>query len=840
MRPTSYTSRVRPRMGFVYTTIGRDVALDPALDAATRATPPTTSRAMETYSSDLSDGAEARLDAAATLREDTSIERGTVATNGRADGCGRPRARARAMRLTRVANDGEILSASRGAIDDETARELERRSREETRRARRRRDEALAHAETALERRESETAAMRARYERDLRALGSTLEREREAAAATRATAAEAETPRASSAAAETELETMRTIVRDVDGARREAERAWEKTRALEGELEGVKSALEVREADAGRLRGELEDAARRNAEQEVRVIAATRAAEALKVRVETAERRASNAETNSAMHSCDLVERAKREVADSRTRAEDLERRLSDATRALEDMREKIGPNMERARLEGAQTSRARIDAMSEQQKEFARELERKTRRIDELERAASTSSARFAELKRGAEFKIHSLEERNAEVEQRVADAESRIREVTEERDCAHARVRKLESILERTCSSDVAVTSYLSKLEKDVDYLYVRASKAEKLARARDKRQEARTETWRRRALSARRMRDDYKARSVRLVRANEESLVRITNVQVMLKNAATVIDETTQELANEYERRETAERATAAALERASTLGKRVDDLDKENKEILASAMEASVRAEERICDLTEKLELTRSELEFTRDELAAVRRDIDAATTREHALRWKNQEAQSLSERLARANEERDGVEATLAKREEELANAEARAARLDCELADAKVDARTAREEAIKASIELDRVKIALSESIEVKRTNVSASNVSEKSLRRAEPEETKEEPTSRALALTPDQVRPEKNQCTEPTEASEPDVVISIAPAPSPRGNPFVRLARRAVDEENADGRSPKASRPVRRPHVDAPLSPLSLLNVR
>ena len=75
-------------------------------------------------------------------------------------------------------------------------------------------------------------------------------------------------------------------------------------------------------------------------------------------------------------MHSCDLVERAKREVADYRTRAEDLERRLSDATRALEDMREKIGPNMERARLEGAQTSRARIDAMSEQQKEFAREL--------------------------------------------------------------------------------------------------------------------------------------------------------------------------------------------------------------------------------------------------------------------------------------------------------------------------------------------------------------------------------------------------------------------------------------------------------------------------------
>ena len=777
----------------------------------------------------LSDGARARVDAERALADAHPRAKGN--DNGR----GARERETRLLRVRRARANAETENddgCGGAAMVDGAAMRVIR----ETRRRLEEAEEALARERDAREREGSERKSVERAMRRAVEEARGEVEEWRRREGGVEAAKRELEATRERAARAESALE---ATTEDLRRAREFEKRAVESVNALKAELSTVRQSLEVVSAESSRTRAALEAATARRAEDEARAIHAVRSAEALKRELEDAERRASEAERRAfddergrVAHSCDLVERAKRDVLDARARADDMERRLGDANRALEEMREHLGPQVERARLEGAQTSKARIEALS-------REVDSKARRLEELEREGATATARFNELRRGAEFRISSLESRLNDAERRLSESDALVEGLEAERDALRRRAADVEAILERSCSSDVAVTSYLARLEGVVDDLYAKVGVAEKLARARRVRRAAKTGAWRFRALAARRARDVAKHRASGLLRANEESLARSVELETQLAEAARVIDETGTELAQESARREEAERRLDEWMQRADSMRVHVALLEEEHAKHFASSLEQGVQADERMGELSERIEFTKLELAAVREELADARRDVDAAMTREQSLRWKNQELRALNESLRETIEakmaemdEHDGVETALAKREEELAVAEARAARLDCELADAKIDARRAREDAMKISIELERLR--------VERASTSIDAAPEEAALCSVLVEVPATPPSRALALTPDHVRPE----SEPNDERR-SIVISRAeeapkrPTPT-RGNPFARLA--ATNKENSVAASPKSRGAIerRRPHVDAPLSPLSLLNIR
>ena len=299
-------------------------------------------------------------------------------------------------------------------------------------------------------------------------------------------------------------------------------------------ELERLASAMEAVKADATRARTASEKASERCAEQEARVFRAVRAAERMKQRVEEAEQRASRAQRamassdeSNAAHSCELVERAKREITDARRRNEDLETRLTQTTSELEALREKLGPDMERARLEGAQSYRVRIEALTTARDDLQREVEARQSKIDELERADAKARARYDELRRGAEFKIQTLEQRCANAERRVLEKEASVRVAATARDAAERRCEEHEKILEKSSSQDVVITSLLAKLEQRVCELYAKADSAAKLMQTQRKGDATKMAKLQARVRAARRARDAAKTRASRLVRENEES-------------------------------------------------------------------------------------------------------------------------------------------------------------------------------------------------------------------------------------------------------------------------------------------------------------------------
>ena len=248
----------------------------------------------------------------------------------------------------------------------------------------------------------------RERYERDVRALGERARRMEE------------------------EIEKMRrdAAARD-EAAARKGEEAREREEAREMEMRGrleasetalirVRRALETSEREREEMKRLSAEANARGDEQEAHVFRAVKTAERLKRRAEEAEIRAKNAESalvvnreSDAMHNCALVERASRRVTDERAKSEDLEKRLEQTTEMLEDLRTKMAPNMERARLEGAQAYKVRVETLSSHQEDLKREVEARDAVVESLRGELGKADARFNELKRGAEFKIKSLED-------------------------------------------------------------------------------------------------------------------------------------------------------------------------------------------------------------------------------------------------------------------------------------------------------------------------------------------------------------------------------------------------------------------------------------------
>ena len=272
----------------------------------------------------------------------------------------------------------------------------------------------------------------RERYERDVRALGERARRMEE------------------------EIEKMRrdAAARD-EAAARKGEEAREREEAREMETRGrleasetalirVRRALETSEREREEMKRLSAEANARGDEQEARVFRAVKTAERLKRRAEEAEIRAKNAESalvvnreSDAMHNCALVERASRRVTDERAKSEDLEKRLEQTTEMLEDLRTKMAPNMERARLEGAQAYKVRVETLSSHQEDLKREVAARDAVVESLRGELGKADARFNELKRGAEFKIKSLEDRFTDVERRLAQKEAHVKALTIERD-------------------------------------------------------------------------------------------------------------------------------------------------------------------------------------------------------------------------------------------------------------------------------------------------------------------------------------------------------------------------------------------------------------------
>ena len=798
----------------------------------------------------LSDGARARVDARRALAD---AERGTDARRATR----RPRTLARVDR-----DDGRGARASETIADvDGRRRAIEASVRREYERALRRRAARCETLEREGEARERATRELEARRAAEAERLRTELEARTEELARARGEGEEmakvkarAEADAETRARAEAENETLRRRCEEACASEKSArESLEERTR----ELERLASAMEAVKADATRARTASEKASERCAEQEARVFRAVRAAERMKQRVEEAEQRASRAQRamassdeSNAAHSCELVERAKREITDARRRNEDLETRLTQTTSELEALREKLGPDMERARLEGAQSYRVRIEALTTARDDLQREVEARQSKIDELERADAKARARYDELRRGAEFKIQTLEQRCANAERRVLEKEASVRVAATARDAAERRCEEHEKILEKSSSQDVVITSLLAKLEQRVCELYAKADSAAKLMQTQRKGDATKMAKLQARVRAARRARDAAKTRASRLVRENEESLMRIGIMEVQLKDAERMIENANREWLAECRRRETAESVSSRAEDELGEIRAKMNALEsdravvqRENQKSYAMALEQNVHAEERIAELTSQLEALKSDLAAASEALAAAQVDVNAATTREQSLRWKSQELESSNANLQRAIDEqraaideRDGVEATLAKREEELANAEARSARLDCELTDAKIDARRAREAMAKMQSELDALRAQRPAS------SLSSELAVVEAIRRdlATPEPAKTVPG--ALALSPDQVQPSSTTATTTTTIivdappEQKEQTRSTQPSPARRAR---RRANPFADKENPDA-SPKLTAVPRRQHTNAPLSPLSLLGVR
>lgn len=668
-------------------------------------------------------------------------------------------------------------------------------------------------------------------YERDARAMGGRARRMEE----------EIEKMRRDAEARE-ETRTRETReAREREDAREVETR--ERLDASETALTRARRALETSERAREESKSLLAEANARCDEQEARVFHAVKTAERLKRRAEEAEIRAKNAESalvvnreSDAMHNCALVERASRRVTDERAKSDDLEKRLAQTTEALEELRAKMAPNMERARLEGAQAYKMRVETLSSHQEDLKREVAARDAVVESLRSELVKADARFNELKRGAEFKIKSLEDRFTDVERRLAQKEAHVKALTIERDReTTARVAQTE-ILEQSCSKDFAIASLLQRLEAHVCELHARADEAAKMLRTQRKGDATKMAALRARAQAARRARDAAKAHASALVRENEESLLRIGVMEVQLKDAERMIENANREWLDECRRRESAESAASQAEGELSDAHAKIKSLEskrvsieRENAQSVATALERNMHAEVQISELNERMEALRLELSAASEALVGAREEVSTATTREQTLRWRSQELECQNDTLRRTLEEQraaaseyDDVEAALAKREEELAAAEARAARLDCELTDAKIEARRAKERMVKMRIEMDELR--------PKETPTVADGDFVSAMREELSKETTVVPGT--LALSPDQVLLPQT----PEESEQKPTPAQALPA----SNPFAAAAAETGKENVA---TPKGTKPSARPRarVNAPpLSPLSLLNIR
>jgi len=786
----------------------------------------------------LSAGARARVDATramtTTTRKAPRRDRGgTTRTRDGVRLLARPAREVRGERPSESARDGgddDVCARSRrrrtddddgvsGRIRDEYARTVAKmKARCET-------------SERALveEKRRGEEA--REGYERDARALGERARRmEEEIEKMRRENAAREETR-----TRETREARERENVREVE--------MRERLDASETALTRARRALETSERAREESKRLLAEANARCDEQEASVFHAVKTAERLKRRAEEAEIRAKNAENalvvnreSDAMHNCALVERASRRVTDERAKSDDLEKRLAQTTEALEELRAKMAPNMERARLEGAQAYKMRVETLSSHQEDLKREVAARDAVVESLRGELVKADARFNELKRGAEFKIKSLEDRFADVERRLAQKEAHVKALTIERDReTTARVEQTE-ILEQSCSKDFAIASLLRRLEAHVCELHARADEAAKMLRTQRKGDATKMVVLRARAQAARRARDAAKAHASALVRENEESLLRIGVMEVQLKDAERMIENANREWLDECRRRESAESAASQAEGELSDAHAKIKSLEserasieRENAQSFATALERNMHAEVQISELNERMEALHLELYAASEALVGAREEVSTATTREQTLRWRSQELECQNDTLRRTLEEQrasasdyDDVAAALAKREEELATAEARAARLDCELTDAKIEARRAKERMVKMCIEMDELR--------PKETSTVADGDFVAAVREELSKETIVAPG--ALALSPDQVL-----LPQTPEESEHEPARAHA---LPATNPFAAAAAETGKENVA---TPKGTKPSARPRarVNAPpLSPLSLLNIR
>ena len=695
------------------------------------------------------------------------------------------------------------------------------------------RDQAEARAEKA----ERDVEVLRAESAECVKALRATIEAQR----AELARRAQADGARAKAEArAKRAEEEVKEANERVERARRDAREARERVKEGESELERALSSLEISRADAVELRRSLGEAAEKTARQEARVLQAVRAAENLKSRAEFAERRAENVEARSATmregeaaHSCELLDRAKTEVLDARARTKQMEAKVAETTEELERMRERLTSEVEHARLEGAKTFKTRIEAMTAQRASLDRELEAKNEKVAELERVLARARAEFNELQRGAAYKVNTLEKRCAELEQSLSRTEALAESVSAERDRVAKTNEQHAAMLTESMTKDATIAILLSKLEEQLCELHARADEATKKMKTQRKGDAAKIRGLQRKIDTMRRARDAAKAQIAQLIEDNEQSLMRISVSEVQLREAEDMVSRANREWFAERRLRETAEASTsraenevAAARERlALTETTRSDDAAS-----LAAALEQSVNSELRASELTNRIEGLESLLASANDALASAREDIRATTSREQQLRWRSQELESENsnlrndlERQTAALADRDVVEADLARREEALADAEARVARLNVELADAKMESRIAKQDAMKMSMEIDRLRSA------------SADEAPPRLLASPDPSDSV---APGALALSPDQLVNETADEKTSSKRSEPVKNKPVA------FNPF------AADKENATGakstpptsKSPsqRFHRRFARPADVAPLSPLSLLNVR
>ena len=696
------------------------------------------------------------------------------------------------------------------------------------------RDQAEARAEKA----ERDVEVLRAESAECVKALRATIEAQR----AELARRAEADGARAKAEArAKRAEEEVKEANERFERARRDAREARERVKEGESELERALSSLEISRADAVELRRSLAEAAEKTARQEARVLQAVRAAENLKSRAEFAEKKAENVEARSATmregeaaHSCELLDRAKTEVLDARARTKQMEAKVAETTEELERMRERLTSEVEHARLEGAKTFKTRIEAMTAQRASLDRELEAKNEKVADLERVLARARAEFNELQRGAAYKVNTLEKRCAELEQSLSRTEALAESVSAERDRVAKTNEQHAAMLTESTTKDATIAILLSKLEEQLCELHARADEATKKMKTQRKGDAAKIRGLQRKIDTMRRARDAAKAQIAQLIEDNEQSLMRISVSEVQLREAEDMVSRANREWFAERRLRETAEAATsraenevAAARERlALTETTRSDDAAS-----LAAALEQSVNSELRASELTNRIEGLESLLASANDALASAREDIRATTSREQQLRWRSQELESENsnlrndlERQTAALADRDVVEADLARREEALADAEARVARLNVELADAKMESRIAKQDAMKMSMEIDRLRSASADEAPPR-------------LLAASPDPS-DSVAPGALALSPDQLVSDTADEKTSSKRSEPVKNKPVA------FNPF------AADKENATGakstpptsKSPsqRFHRRFARPADVAPLSPLSLLNVR
>ena len=531
-------------------------------------------------------------------------------------------------------------------------------------------------------------------------------------------------------------IETMRADAQAkenevIQKLRAELNDAREMAKANARACERAASARDIAKADAFELRRQLKTLHDKCTRQESQVSDAIRAAEGLKARAEAAEAAAEHAQSCvmaatecEATKQSELVDRARREILDARASVSALETKLRETNEQLREAQKQRGPDLERARLEGAKTFKTRVDALSTQHADLEREVVKKSERIATLEQEIVHARAAFDELKRGATYKVQSLERKIIDHASTLEAMANEKRELARACEDSSAKCAELSS-------RDALNAATLEECLERVRTLYAKANVATGAVasmKARHKGDGMKISALKRQLQSLRRAKAAAKALSSSLVADNEASLMRISLMEVQLRDAEKIIASANREWVGERQRRVRAEQVSQHAMSEIDTMRSRLHALesarveaDLANATTIASALETNVDAEAEIHSLRAQIETLRGELKATSEALLGARDELATATTREQRLRWASREMESINVELRRTIDEqsaliseRDAIEADLARREEDLAAAEARAAHLDVELANAKIEVRRARETSMKLSLELE------------------------------------------------------------------------------------------------------------------------------